>query len=203
MKTFYFKNWQECLAETEFRDNLKTAYRYTIIAFLAYLKEHGELATVDNARSFIKAKMMKERPEEWSRKRLRLTRLLFENFRLRHNLEAGREAATFFWKEDVTGHDRRREEWQLDQWSAAMAWYLKWLEACQEVGADHRSLAERLRMAVRSAGSRRGLAPRTKDCYGAWAARYGNFAKTAEAAMSVETATRFLTSLVSDEECAY
>jgi hypothetical protein len=34
MKTFYFKNWQECLAETEFRDNLKTAYRYTIIAFL-------------------------------------------------------------------------------------------------------------------------------------------------------------------------
>ena len=48
---------------------------------------------------------------EWSRKRLRLTRLLFENFRLRHNLEAGREAATFFWKEDVTGHDRRREEW--------------------------------------------------------------------------------------------
>ena len=70
MKTFYFKNWQECLAETELRDNLKTAYRYTIIAFLAYLKEHGELATVDNARSFIKAKMMKERPEEWSRKRL-------------------------------------------------------------------------------------------------------------------------------------
>jgi len=33
MQTFYFKNWQECLAETDFRDNLKTAYRYTIIAF--------------------------------------------------------------------------------------------------------------------------------------------------------------------------
>jgi integron integrase len=69
MKTFYFKNWQECLAETEFRDNLKTAYRYTIIAFLAYLKQHGELATVDNARSFIKAKMMEERPEEWKAQR--------------------------------------------------------------------------------------------------------------------------------------
>jgi hypothetical protein len=127
----------------------------------------------------------------------------FENFRLRHNLAAGRDAATLFWTEEVTGHGREREDWQLDQWSAAMTWYLKWLEACQEVGADHRSLAERLRMAVRSAGSRRGLAPRTKDCYGAWAARYGNFAKTAEAAMSVETATRFLTSLVDDEECAY
>ena len=127
----------------------------------------------------------------------------FENFRLRHNLSAGREAATLFWTEEVTGHGREREDWQLDQWSAGMSWYLKWLEACQEVGADHRSLAERLRMAVRSAGSRRGLAPRTKDCYGAWAARYGNFAKTAEAAMSVETATRFLTSLVDDEECAY
>lgn len=127
----------------------------------------------------------------------------FENFRLRHNLAAGRDAATLFWTEEVTGHGREREDWQLDQWSAAMTWYLKWLEACQEVGADHRSLAERLRMAVRSAGSRRGLAPRTKDCYGAWAARYGNFAKTAEAAMSVGMATRFLTSLVDDEECAY
>jgi integron integrase len=127
----------------------------------------------------------------------------FENFRLRHNLAAGRDAATLFWTEEVTGHGREREDWQLDQWSAAMTWYLMWLEACQEVGADHRSLAERLRMAVRSAGSRRGLAPRTKDCYGAWAARYGNFAKTAEAAMSVGMATRFLTSLVDDEECAY
>jgi len=72
----------------------------------------------------------------------------FENFRLRHKLAAGREAATQFWTEEVTGHDRKREDWQLDQWSAAMSWYVKWLEACQEVGADHRSLAERLRTAV-------------------------------------------------------
>jgi len=109
-------------------------------------------------------------------------------------------SARLFWSEEVAGDDRKREDWQLDQWSAAMSWYLKWLEACQEVGADHRSLAERLRLAVRSAGSRRGLAPRTKDCHGAWAARYGNFAKTADQAMSVETATRFLSSLLEDEE---
>jgi hypothetical protein len=36
-------------------------------------------------------------------------------------------------------------------------------------------LPERLRAAVFSAGSRRGLALRTKQCYGAWAARYGHF----------------------------
>jgi len=53
------------------------------------------------------------------------------------------------------------------------------------------------------AGARRGLAKRTKDCYSAWAARYGKFAQTAEEAIKVETATRFLTTLVADEECAY
>jgi len=35
------------------------------------------------------------------------------------------------------------------------------------------------------------------------AARYGRFAGTVEEAMKVETATRFLTALVDDEECAY
>ena len=127
----------------------------------------------------------------------------FENYRLRHSLEAGRDVAKLFWSEEVKGHGRERQYWQLDQWSAAMTWYLKWLEACEDVGADHRSLPERLRTAVQSAGSRRGLASRTKLCYGAWAARYGKFVKTADEAKSVEMATQFLTSLVNDEECAY
>ena len=35
----------------------------------------------------------------------------FENFRLRMDLEAGREAATTFWREEVTGHGRKREDW--------------------------------------------------------------------------------------------
>lgn len=127
----------------------------------------------------------------------------FENFRLRHELPAGRDAAKVFWTTDVLREDRPREEWQLEQWVDAITWYLKWLEACAEAGADHRSLPERLRAAVYSACSRRGLAMRTKQCYGAWAARYAVFAGDERTVMEVETATRFLTSVVVDEDCAY
>jgi integron integrase len=127
----------------------------------------------------------------------------FENFRLRHELEAGREAARLFWKADVLREGREREKWQLEQWADAIQWYLKWLEACAEAGADHRSLAERVRAAVYSACSRRGLSRRTKQCYGAWAARYAVFAGGEREAMKVETATRFLTAVVEDEDCAY
>jgi integron integrase len=127
----------------------------------------------------------------------------FENFRLRSELDAGRDAAKLFWKQEVLRADRPREKWQLEQWGDAMQWYLKWLEACAESGADHRSLAERVRAAVRSACARRGLALRTKQCYGAWAARYANFAGEERSVMEVNTATRFLTSVVEDEDCAY
>jgi len=91
----------------------------------------------------------------------------FENFRLRHELPAGREAAKAFWRSEVTREGREREKWQLEQWGDAIQWYLKWLEACSESGADHRSLPERLRSAVHSSGARRGLLKRTKQCYGA------------------------------------
>ena len=127
----------------------------------------------------------------------------FENFRLRHELEAGREAAKAFWRSEVLREGCIREAWQIEQWSAAIQWYLNWLGACAEAGADHRSLAERLRAAVHSAGSRRGLALRTKQCYGAWAARYAVFAGGEREVMRVGTATRFLTSVVDDEDCAY
>ena len=127
----------------------------------------------------------------------------FENFRLRHELSADRAAARLFWKSEVKREGREREPWQLEQWADAIIWYLSWLAACASAGADHRSLAERLRAAVHSAGARRGLAPRTKQCYGAWAARYAAFAGGERAVMKVETATRFLTSVVVDEDCAY
>ena len=126
----------------------------------------------------------------------------FENFRLRLGLPAGRKAAIQFWKNEVMGKSSR-ESWQLDQWSAALDWYLKWLQACEEAGADHRSVAERVRMAVERAATRRGLAPRTRQCYGAWVSRFGKFAKNEEDVQSVRTATDFLTSIVKDEECAY
>jgi hypothetical protein len=66
----------------------------------------------------------------------------FENFRLRSELDAGRDAAKLFWKQEVLRADRPREKWQLEQWGDAMQWYLQWLAACAEAGADHRSLAE-------------------------------------------------------------
>jgi integron integrase len=127
----------------------------------------------------------------------------FENFRLRNELVAGREAARTFWRAEVLRDGCTREDWQLEQWESAIQWYLNWLAACAEAGADHRSLAERVRAAVHSAGSRRGLARRTKLCYGGWASRYAVFAGGEREVMRVETATRFLTSVVEDEDCAY
>lgn len=127
----------------------------------------------------------------------------FENFRLRCEMTAGRDAAKAFWRAEVIRDGRKREQWQLDQWGDAVKWYLKWLDACAESGADHRSLAERLRSAAQSAGARRGLAERTKQCYGGWAARYARFAGSEHEVMQVATATRFLTSVVEDEDCAY
>jgi hypothetical protein len=35
----------------------------------------------------------------------------FENFRLRHGMEAGREAANAFWKVDVKPKERERKKW--------------------------------------------------------------------------------------------
>jgi integron integrase len=127
----------------------------------------------------------------------------FENFRLQLGLSAGRDAAVQFWKSQVLREGSQRERWQLEQWGDALKWYLKWLAACAEDGGDHRSLDERVRTAVNSGCSRRGLMLRTKQCYGAWAARYARFAGDEKKVMKVETATAFLTSVVQDEDCAY
>jgi len=127
----------------------------------------------------------------------------FENFRTLHELEVAGDAAKAFWRMEVVRKDRPRESWQLEQWEKAIKWYLDWLSASEEEGAEHRSLPEQVRAAMRSAGARRGQAPRTKQCYGAWAARYAAFAGGKRKAMQVETASRFLTSVVVDENCAY
>ena len=127
----------------------------------------------------------------------------FENFRLRHSLPAGREAAKSFWIDQVKREGIERETWQLEQWTEAIRWYLDWLEACELAGNDHRSLIERVRAAVASTGARRGLALRTIQCYSGWVGRFAIFAKSAKAMMKVETGTAFLQSVVADEECAY
>lgn len=103
----------------------------------------------------------------------------------------------------MLGRGRQREAWQLEQWEDAIKWYLGWLKACSEEGGDHRSLPERVRAAVDAAGSRRGLALETKKCYRRWAARYARFADDEREVMREQTATRFLTSVVDDEDCAY
>jgi integron integrase len=126
----------------------------------------------------------------------------FENFRLRHDLAAGREAAVLFWKSEVQKDGREREKWQLEQWGDALRWYVGWLNACATQGADHRSLEERMRMAAHAAGARRGLATRTKQCYGAWVARYAKFCGDERKAMEIQAATAFLTSVVMEEGCA-
>ena len=127
----------------------------------------------------------------------------FENFRLRHDLKAGRESVRAFWRAEVQREGRPREDWQLEQWEAALHWYLNWLEACAKAHADHRSLPERVRAAVQSAGARRGLTYSTMRCYGAWAARYAAFGEGERELLAVETASRFLASVVDDEDCAY
>jgi integron integrase len=127
----------------------------------------------------------------------------FENFRLRYDLPAGRDAAKAFWTHEVKREEVVREPWQLVQWGEAIRWYLEWLKACELAGKDHRSLIERTRAAAVSAGARRGLAPRTIECYSAWVARYARFAGSAEKVMEVSTASEFLQSIVAQEDCAW
>jgi hypothetical protein len=91
----------------------------------------------------------------------------FEDFRLRHHLQAGWEAAKAFWRLEVQREGCTRESWQLEQWSEAIRWYLNWLGACTEAGADHRSLGERVRARLRCATPGQALARsgvlRTRD----------------------------------------
>ena len=127
----------------------------------------------------------------------------FENFRLRHSLPAGREAAKAFWNDQVHREGCKREDWQLNQWAEAIRWYLDWLKACELAGKDHRSLIERARAAIASTGARRGLARRTIQCYSGWVGRFAKFAGSGKKMMLVETATAFLQAVVAEEECAY
>ena len=100
------------------------------------------------------------------------TSLLVRGMALGQATGSGRETARRFWREVVQG--KEREGWQIQQWTEAMRWFLKWLEIASRDGRDHRSLPERVRDAVESAGARRGLALRTRRCYGSWMARFAS-----------------------------
>jgi hypothetical protein len=127
----------------------------------------------------------------------------FENFRLRCGLEAGRDSTEAFWRKEVVPEGRPRKPGQLEQWEDAIKWYLNWLDACEIENTDRRSLPEWASTAVRSAGARRGLALRTIRCYRGWATRYAMFAGRDREMRRLETANRFLASVVDAEDCSY
>ena len=127
----------------------------------------------------------------------------FENFRLRFDLQANRETAERFWRLEVKKEGIVRKDGQLREWSAALKWYLGWLDACKVAVAEHQNLRDRVRNAVHSACARRGLSRRTQLCYGAWVARFAVFAGDERKVMQEEAATAFLTAVVEDEDCAY
>ena len=104
-----------------------------------------------------------------------------EKFVAGSGLSPSREACERFWKEQVRA--KPREKWQLDQWGAAMRWYVRWLEYRKVKGGEVRSLPERLRDAVDRAGARQGKSVRTRETYGRWAAMFAVWAGDERAVM--------------------
>ena len=96
-----------------------------------------------------------------------------------------------------------REAWQIEQWTAAFGWYCEWLRFAESRGGEVRTVGERVFHAVDRAGGRRGLALRTRQTYGRWAARYAAWAGSAQAARRQEKAREFLGQLVTVERQSF
>lgn len=124
-----------------------------------------------------------------------------EKFVSGKGLQPGRDACREFWKGAVMV--RNREAWQIEQWGAALRWYLRWLEYQRAEGGEVRSLPERVRDAVYRAGARRGLAPRTRETYGRWVAAFAVWAGDGRAMMRPEKGRDFLIWQVTDRKVAY
>ncbi|MCB1130615.1 MAG: integron integrase [Verrucomicrobiae bacterium] len=124
-----------------------------------------------------------------------------EKFVCGRGLQPGREACERFWREAVLA--RTREAWQLEQWAAAIRWYLRWLENTRAAGGEVRSLPERVRDAVYRAGARRGLAPRTRETYSRWAASFALWAGDDRAMMRPDKGRDFLEWQVSERKVSY
>ncbi len=124
-----------------------------------------------------------------------------EKFVSRNGLQPGRDSCERFWKEALIS--RAREKWQLDQWGAAIRWYLRWLEYRKAKGGEVRSLPERVRDAVDRAGCRRGLAPRTRETYSRWVAAFAVWAGDEGAVMRPDKGRDFLTWQVAERGVSY
>lgn len=124
-----------------------------------------------------------------------------ERFRARHRLSAGREACERFWREQVLV--KPREKWQKEQWTSAIRWYLRWLENQHERGGEVRTLEERVKMAVERVGSRRGLAPRSRQTYGQRVAAYARWVGDAKEVRDPQRARDYLSMLVSERKASF
>ncbi|MFT5107031.1 MAG: hypothetical protein ACI9UA_002659 [Pseudoalteromonas tetraodonis] len=83
-----------------------------------------------------------------------------------------------------------RLEWQIRQWAEALAWYLRWIEICSAQGGDPRTVPERMKAAVLSAGARRGHLNNTSISYASYVSRFGAWAGDAKAAQDIDKGTR-------------
>ena len=124
-----------------------------------------------------------------------------ESWRLGRDLKPCRETAESFWRQAVK--TKKREEWQLENWAAGIAWFLNWLEICKREGRVPESVPERVRNAVESAGARRGLAPATRKCYRSWALRFADWARTPERILDERCGSEWLGSLVEKGQLSF
>ncbi|MCG8603120.1 MAG: integron integrase [Verrucomicrobiales bacterium] len=109
-----------------------------------------------------------------------ITLTWYERWRRGKHLQPGRGSAREFWRDQVLAKDR--EPWQLDQWSEAIRWFLRWLSFCEERGGDGLSVAERVYRATHCSGARRGFAMATRDTYSGHAGRYAHWIESGEIA---------------------
>jgi integron integrase len=124
-----------------------------------------------------------------------------EKFVIGSGLSPGRAACERFWKEQVRA--KPREKWQLDQWGAAMRWYVRWLDHRQVKGGEVRSLPERLRDAVDRAAARQGKSARTRETYGRWAAMFAVWAGDERSVMRPDKARDFLSWKVAEQKVSF
>jgi hypothetical protein len=113
----------------------------------------------------------------------------------------GRPACERFWREGVMV--RHREAWQIEQWGAAIRWYLRWLENRKAAEGEVRGLAQRVRDAVSRAGARRGLAPRTRETYGRWVVSFAEWVGEDRAMMNPAKGRDFLIWQVEERKVSY
>ncbi len=132
--------------------------------------------------------------DERERERFAFLLNWFESWRLRKRLPPELETSRTFWRESVLA--KERQPWQLEQWAAAMRWFLQWLDLARRAGGDARSLPERVSDAVESAGARRGLALTTRRSYASWARRFAETVKTPKEAMDPARVSQWLGWLV-------